>query len=73
MPPSVPPRKPTLRRLTPVEVLQRLQFRIEKRMDALQRLKLDGYDVVLAELNVELDLLRRAARYLAESNRPGTR
>jgi hypothetical protein len=53
-------------KLTPVQVLQRLQLRVEKRMEALQRVKLEGFDMVLAELQVELDLLRRATRYLEE-------
>jgi hypothetical protein len=33
-------------------------------MEALQRVKLEGFDVVLDELQVELDFLRRATRYL---------
>ena len=49
----------------PVQVLQRLQRRLEKRMASLQRVKL-GLDVVIAELEVELDYLRRATRYLEE-------
>jgi hypothetical protein len=32
-------------------------------MEALQRVKQAGYDVVIAQLEVELDLLRRAGRY----------
>jgi hypothetical protein len=53
-------------KLTPVQVLQRLQLRLQKRMEALQRVKLDGYAMVIGELEVELDLLRRATRYLEE-------
>ena len=53
-------------KLTLVQVLQRLQTRVEKRMEALQRVKLEGFDMVLAELQVELDFLRRATRYLEE-------
>jgi hypothetical protein len=53
-------------KLTPVQVLERLQLRLEKRMEALQRVKLSGYDMVISELEVELDLLRRAQRYLEE-------
>jgi uncharacterized coiled-coil protein SlyX len=53
-------------KLTPVQVLERLQLRLEKRMEALQRVKLEGFDVVIAELEIELDLLRRATRYLEE-------
>jgi hypothetical protein len=53
-------------KLTPIQVLQRLQSRVEKRMEALQRVKLEGFDMVLAELQVELDFLRRAVRYLEE-------
>jgi hypothetical protein len=53
-------------KLTPVQVLERLQLRLEKRMEALQRVKLDGYALVIGELEVELDLLRRATRYLEE-------
>jgi hypothetical protein len=53
-------------KLTPIQVLQRLQTRLEKRMEALQRVKLEGFDMVIAELQVELDFLRRATRYLEE-------
>jgi hypothetical protein len=53
-------------KLTPVQVLERLQLRLEKRMEALQRVKLAGFDMVIAELEVELDLLRRATRYLED-------
>jgi uncharacterized coiled-coil protein SlyX len=54
------------RKLTPVEVLQRLQLRLEKRMESLQRVKLSGYSAVIAELETELDYLRRAMRYLED-------
>jgi hypothetical protein len=37
-----------------------------KRMEALQRVKLAGYEFVISELEVELDYLRRAQRYLEE-------
>jgi hypothetical protein len=57
---------PLPRKLTPVQVLERLQLRVEKRMEALQRVKLEGFDMVIAELEVELDFLRRATRYLEE-------
>jgi hypothetical protein len=55
-------------KLTSIQVLQRLQIRVEKRMEALQRVKLEGFDMVLAELQVELDFLRRATRYLEEGS-----
>jgi hypothetical protein len=58
---AMPPRK-----LTPVQVLERLQKRVEKRMEALQRVKLDGYGVAISELETELDYLRRARRYLEQ-------
>ena len=35
-------------------------------MEALQRLKLDGYGMVISELEIEQDYLRRAKRYLEE-------
>ena len=54
------------RKLTPIQVLERLQRRLEKRMEALQRVKLDGFQMVISELEVELDYLRRAARYLEQ-------
>jgi hypothetical protein len=38
---------PPRRKLTPVEVLQRLLRRLEKRMEALQRVKLAGYEIVI--------------------------
>jgi hypothetical protein len=53
-------------KLTPIEVLQRLQHRLEKRMESLQRAKLDGYEIVISELETEMDYLRRATRYLEE-------
>jgi hypothetical protein len=58
---GMPPRK-----LTPVQVLERLLTRLEKRMEALQRVKLDGFQMVISELEVEQDYLRRAKRYLEE-------
>lgn len=57
----MPPRK-----LTPVQVLERLLTRLEKRMEVLQRVKLDGFQMVISELEVEQDYLRRAKRYLEE-------
>jgi len=51
-------------KLTPVQVLERLQHRLEKRMEALHRVKLDGFQMVISELETEMDYLRRAARYL---------
>jgi uncharacterized coiled-coil protein SlyX len=62
-----PPRK-----LTPVEVLERLLNRLEKRMEALQRVKLDGFEMVISELEVEMDYLRRTMRYLEESRPAGS-
>jgi hypothetical protein len=35
-------------------------------MEALQRVKLSGYEVVISELETEQDYLRRAIRYLEE-------
>jgi hypothetical protein len=35
-------------------------------MEALQRVKLDGFQMVIAELEVEQDYLRRAKRYLED-------
>jgi hypothetical protein len=45
-------------KLIPVQVLQHLRHRLEKRMESLQRVKLAGFDVVIAELEVELGYLR---------------
>jgi hypothetical protein len=53
-------------KLTPVQVLQRLQTRLEKRMEALRRVKLVGYEMVISEMEIEMDYLRRAKRYLEE-------
>ncbi len=58
---NMPPRK-----LTPIQVLERLLARLEKRMESLQRVKLDGFQMVISELEVEMDYLRRAKRYLEE-------
>jgi hypothetical protein len=52
------------RKLTPVQVLERLPTRLEKRMEVLQRVKLDSFQMVIAELEAEQDYLRRAKRYL---------
>jgi hypothetical protein len=35
-------------------------------MESLQRAELAGFDVVIAELEVELDYLRRSTRHLGE-------
>jgi hypothetical protein len=59
----MPPRK-----LTPVQVLERLLTRLEERMEAPQRVKLDGFQMVISELEVEQDYLRRAMRYLEEGS-----
>jgi hypothetical protein len=53
-------------KLTPIQVLERLQLRLEQRMESLQRVKMDEYRVVISELETELDLLRRAQRYLED-------
>ena len=53
-------------KLNPIQVLERLQLRLEQRMESLQRVKLDEYRVVISELETELDLLRRAQRYLED-------
>jgi hypothetical protein len=55
-------------KLTPGQVLQRLQTRLEKWMEALQRVKLAGYEFVISELEVELDYLRRAATNCLSTN-----
>jgi len=52
--------------LTCLQSLERLQRRLERRIEALERVKLDGFERVLAELETELDYLRRATRYLEE-------
>lgn len=53
------------RKLTAVEVIARLEARVEKRIDGLQRVGLPGFEVAISELETELDLLRRAIKYLA--------
>jgi hypothetical protein len=35
-------------------------------MESLQRVKLDGFQAVISELEAEQDYLRRAKRYLEE-------
>jgi cob(I)alamin adenosyltransferase len=54
------------RKLSPVQVLERLQARLQRRVDALEGVKLDGYTIAIAELQIALDLLRRARRYLEQ-------
>jgi hypothetical protein len=51
-------------RFPPVEVLEHLQHRQEKRMESLQRVKLQGFSMVPTELEDELDYIRRARRDL---------
>jgi hypothetical protein len=41
---------PPRRKLTPVEVPQRLLRRLEKRAEALRRVKLSGFEIVISEL-----------------------
>jgi hypothetical protein len=54
------------RKLTPTQVLERLLKRLEKRIESLQRVKLPGMQMVITELEVAQDYLRRAKRYLEE-------
>jgi hypothetical protein len=61
---------PLPRKLTPTQVLERLLRRLEKRMEALQRVRLEGYEMVICELEVEQDYLRRATRYLEAETPP---
>jgi hypothetical protein len=35
-------------------------------MEAIQRAKLEGFEIVISELETEMDYLRRATRYLEE-------
>ncbi len=53
-------------KLSPVQVLQRLESRLQRRVAALEGVKLDGYNIAIAELRIALDLLQRAQRYLAQ-------
>jgi hypothetical protein len=39
-------------------------------MEALQRVRLEGYEMVICELEVEQDYLRRATRYLEDETPP---
>jgi hypothetical protein len=52
------------RKLTPVQVLERLLTRLGKRIEVLQRVKLNGFQMVISELEVEPDYLRRAKHCL---------
>ena len=49
------------RKLTPVQDLERLLARLEKRTEALHHVKLDGFEMVVSELEVEQDYLRQAS------------
>jgi len=49
---------------------ERLLTRLEKRIEALQRVKLDGFQMVISELEVEMDYLRGAKRHLEEGAAP---
>jgi hypothetical protein len=43
--------KPAHKKLTPVQVSERLEKRLMERMEAPQRVKLEGFSMVLAELD----------------------
>jgi site-specific recombinase XerD len=51
-------------KITLPEVFDRLLTRLEKRIEALKGVKLPGYEMVIAELEVEHTYLLRAKRYL---------
>jgi hypothetical protein len=42
------------------------QYRLEKRMEVPQRVKLEGFEIDISELETEMDYLRRASRYLED-------
>jgi hypothetical protein len=43
-----------------------VQRRLEKRIQSLEPVRLDGNAAIISELKVELDYLSRARRYLEE-------
>jgi hypothetical protein len=51
-------------KLTPLEVFDKLIRRVEKRIDALKRVGLDGFKPVIAELSEEIHYLNRRRDYL---------
>lgn len=53
-------------KLNPTEVLERLQIRLRRRIEALEGMRLPGYSTAIDELQVEMDLLKSAQRYLEE-------
>jgi hypothetical protein len=59
-----------LRPASPIQVLERLLTQLEKRMKP-SSVKLDGFQMVINELEVEMDHLRRAKRYLEECREIG--
>ena len=46
--------------------LERLHLRLEKRTESLRRVKQGGIEIVIADLEVELDYLRRGTPYPEE-------
>jgi hypothetical protein len=42
-------------------------------MEALQRVRLDGFAMLISEPEVEMDMLRRATRYMEEDPQSRTR
>src|ERR1700722_8675749 len=56
-------------KLPPVQVLQRVQRRLEKRMEALQRTKLDGCPTLTKGLARELDIMESYLEMQAEEVR----
>jgi hypothetical protein len=55
---------PAAVRLSPPQVFDSLLSRLEKRIAALKGLKLPGYEIAIAELEIEVNYLLRARRYL---------
>jgi hypothetical protein len=51
-------------KLMPTEVLRRLEQRLVKRIAALERAGAEGFAMVISELKVEMDYLKRARKYL---------
>jgi len=60
------------REITPAQALGIIAQRIEKRIQVLQGVKLEGYSVAMSELDIVLRYVRNAQQYFVSTYRETT-
>ena len=60
------------REITPAQALGIIAQRIEKRIQVLQGVKLEGYSVAMSELDIALRYVRNAQQYFVSTYRETT-